>query len=53
MAQQRIQDGKFEGLQHQDVYDLWMAAYGDRRLAEQARTQFLEEYVRESCNAAS
>jgi len=47
-AQKRIEHGDLTGMEHQDVYDLYYAAYGSKERAEQARTRFLEVLVREA-----
>jgi hypothetical protein len=51
-AQQRIFDGRWEGLDYQGVYDLYLRAFEDTRLADSARTKFLEQYVQQQCGGA-
>lgn len=52
-AQQQIFDGNTRGLDHQGVHDLYLRAFGDKQRAEQARTSFLEQFVKQQCAAAS
>ncbi len=50
-AQKRIENEQFEGLDHQGIYDLFYAAYGDNDLAEDMRLKFLESLVEQKTNA--
>jgi len=53
MAQRQILERRFEGMGHEAIYNLWMVAYGDERLATDMRTKFLESLVEQTCNAAN
>lgn len=50
-AQRQIQAGQLEGLDHTAIFNLYLTAYGDERLANDARRVFLEKYVEQSCQS--
>jgi hypothetical protein len=51
-AQQTIHLGKFDPFNHQAVYALWMAAFGNERLARKAQAMAAEANVNRACNQA-
>ena len=46
-AQRTIEDGRYEPTAYEYIYSLYLVAYDDERLAEQAKTIALEAYVDE------
>ena len=51
-AQQTIHLGNFSPTDWQGVYQLYLFAFGDRKLAEKARVQAMELLVEQRCNRA-
>jgi hypothetical protein len=49
LAQRRIQDGKLNWRDPESVYIIWMTAYGDEDLAEDAFTQSQWAVIDEYC----
>jgi hypothetical protein len=52
-AQRKIDRNEFDGLDYRGIYNLYLEAFGDKKLAQQAQTAFLTAQVRNSCNAAA
>ena len=55
-AQRIIFEGRTEGYADQlgeSIYNLYMTAYGDERLAQRAQTDYLDQKVDKDCNAAA
>lgn len=52
-AIERIERGDFDGLNHEGIYQLYLAAYEDKDRALKAKIEWLESYVDRSCNAAA
>jgi hypothetical protein len=52
-AQQTIYDGQFDPANHQRVYELYLAAYGDEDLARRAQANAAETYVNQQTAAAN
>lgn len=48
-AQQTIHLGKFDPHNHQAVYSLWLAAYGDEKQARKAQAMAAEAYAAKVC----
>lgn len=48
-AQKRIHDGKFNETDSEGVYNLYMLAYDDKELAEDAQLRALQTLVDQSC----
>ena len=46
-AKERIQQGRYDPLDYQAVYRLYMQAYGDERIASKARVQSMEALIAE------
>jgi len=51
-AQGQIFAGRVDSTDHEAVYDLFMAAYGDPELARAERLKANQELVRTSCESA-
>jgi len=51
-AQQQIRDEKYDSTNYQQVYDLFLAAYGDEEIASKARLDSLKQIVRSETEAA-
>lgn len=52
-AKQQIERRDFAGYDHAGIYDLYMVAFEDERIAQQAQTAWLTAYVKDQCNAAN
>jgi hypothetical protein len=52
-ARERIERGDLDGMNYQAVYDLYLEAYDDPRLAQQMQTKYLEMYVKQQCQRHS
>ena len=48
-AKKRIDAGQYEPTDYQAVYQLWLAAYGDEKIAENARAQAMQLLVDKHC----
>ena len=51
-ARKQIDKRDFEGLDHDGIYALYLTAFEDERIAQEAQTAWLTTYVKNSCNAA-
>ena len=51
-SQQAIIDGKYDADDYEQVYDLYMTAYGSEDLARRARLQSMQRLVRQETEAA-
>lgn len=49
-AQQTIHLGNFDPADWRGVYELYLAAFGDKRLAETARLRAMERLIEQRCN---
>ncbi len=48
-AQRAIEEGNFDHTDFRAVHGLYMRAYGDKQLADQARTRAAELLVKQEC----
>ena len=51
-AQGRIEAGRYDASNEQEVYQLWLAAYGDKKEAERMRLESMKATVRAETEAA-
>ncbi len=51
-AQRRIFLGNFKATDFDAVYELFLTAHGDRKIAEDAQLESMQLYVDEQCNRA-
>lgn len=52
-ALQQIEKRDFSGYDETGIYDLYLTAFEDETIAQQAQTAWLTAYVRDKCNAAN
>ncbi len=48
-AKRKIDEGNYDATNYQQVYELWLRAYGDEELAQQAKSKAVQLYVDKAC----
>ena len=51
-AQDRVENGRYDAENHEQVYDLFLAAYGDESIARKQRIESMKRVVRSETEAA-
>jgi hypothetical protein len=52
-SQDIIRSGDYDSTNYEKVYNLFICAYGDEKLASEAKLKALQKYVKQSCNNAN